>query len=275
MSPDSAQNGAPELRARAGSWRRWAATVAASVALMLGASVIAPRLTISPLWAFVIGFFAISGGALAVSAALPRVRPRALFGALACGLVLLALLFGPALPPRVVAALVMAALLCGATLIGGVVGGAIEHPGHLLLVAFVSSVADAWSLLTPAGPSAAIAESPVALSVLALAWPMLGTDAIEPMLGAGDVVFAALYVAAGRAHGLPERRTLLALALAFAAALACVVWLEQPVPALPFLGVAVVAAQPRTWRLAPKDRRKAAAIAGVVVIAVAALWLGR
>jgi len=242
---------------------------------MVGAGAVAPKLAISPVLAFVVGFCAIAGGVLAVSAACPRVRPRALAGALACGVVLLALVLGPALPPRFVAALVTAALLGGATLLGAVVGGAVEHPGHLLLVAGVSSVADAWSLLTPAGPSAAIADSPVALSVLALSWPMLGTDAIEPMLGAGDVVFAALYVAAGRAHGLPERRTLLALAVGFMAALGCVVWLEQPVPALPFLGFAVVAAQPRAWRLRVEDRGKAAAIAGAVVIAVAALWLGR
>ena len=62
-------------------------------------------------------------------------------------------------------------------------------------------------------------------------------------------MFAALYLAAARKHALSIPRTLLALALGFAAALGCVVWLEQAVPALPFLGLAMVAAHPQARRL--------------------------
>lgn len=261
-----------------GSWRRWAGAIAVAIAAMLGAAAIAPQVAISPVLAFAIGFGAIAGSVLAVSALCPRPRKRALLVVAGCGALLLGLLFiGRLHPPPtwLAAALVTAALLGGATVLGALVGGGVEHPGHLLMVVGVSSVADAGSVLSPEGPSAMIAQSEVALSVLALPWPMLGTDAIEPMLGGGDVVFAALYLAASRTHGLSQRRTLVALGLGFAATLAFVVGLEQAVPALPFLGLAMLVAHPEARVLPTKDRKRAAAIAGLVLVAAASLALRR
>ena len=232
------------------SWASWAGAIAATVTALLGATRIAPHVPLPPLIAFVVGFGAIVASVLATSALCPRPRKSALFGVAACAALLMLLVaVGDALPMWIAAAVVTAALLSGATLLGALVGAGVEQAWHLLLVAIVSSLADAASVLTPSGPSALIAESEVALSVLALPWPMLGTDAIEPMLGAGDVVFAALYLAAARKHALSTPRTLFALSLGFGAALGCVIGLEQAVPALPFLGLAMVAAHPQARRL--------------------------
>jgi hypothetical protein len=220
---------------------------------------VAPRVELSPVIAFAIGFSAIAASVLAVSAACPRPRKQALLGVLASACALLMLVVaGGVVPTWLAAAVVTIALLTGATLLGALIGAGVEQPGHLLAVAIVSSLADMVSVLSPSGPSAMIAESPVALSVLALPWPMLGTDAIEPMLGAGDVVFAALYVGAARVHALPLTRTLLALGVGFVATLGCVVWLEQALPALPFLGAAIVIAHPEARRLRLGSPRRAA-----------------
>jgi hypothetical protein len=225
--------------------------IATAVAALLGASVVAPHVPMPPVIAFVLGFSAIVAGVLSTSVGCPRPPKVALLGVLVCAGVLAVLSeVGVALPPWLAAAVVTALLLAGATLLGASVGAGVEQAGHLWVVAVVSSLADAASVLSPSGPSAMIAESEVALSVLALPWPMLGTDAIEPMLGAGDVVFAALYFAAARKHGLPPWRTWVALASGFALALACVVGLEQAVPALPFLGLAIVVAHPQARALA-------------------------
>jgi hypothetical protein len=151
----------------------------------------------------------------------------------------------------------------------------VEHVGYLVFVAVVSSAVDFVSVLHPSGVSAAISRSPVALSLVALPWPMLGTQAIEPFLGVGDVVFAALYARACCNHGLDPRRTLLALAAAFAATLLLVLALEQVLPALPVLGAAIVAAHPEARRPPVADRRRGTIGALLIVAACALLFVAR
>jgi hypothetical protein len=188
---------------------------------------------------------------------------------------LIALAFRPA-ADLTGALIVTAALLAGGTMIGSAVGRAIEHPGQLVFVAVVSAAADAGSVFHPSGPSAVMAQSQAALSLVALPWPMLGTLAIEPLLGAGDVVFTALYLSSARQHGLSWRRTMGALLLAYAATATVVVVLEAALPALPFLGLAVVLAHPEARRPRATDLRRGVllSVAAVVVVMVL-LALGR
>jgi hypothetical protein len=86
-------------------------------------------------------------------------------------------------------------------------------------------------------------------------------------------VFAALYVAAARRHGLGTVRMLAALAAGFAGTLGAVVLLARPVPALPFLGLAVVVAMPRARAIPAAERRAAwpvmigCGIAGLALLA--------
>lgn len=90
----------------------------------------------------------------------------------------------------------------------------------------------------------------------------------------GDITFAALYLAAARRHGLPVSRTLVALALGLAATLATVLLTGIGVPALPFLGLAVVLAHPEARRIPHPDRPKALVGIAIVVLLFGALaWL--
>ena len=96
---------------------------------------------------------------------------------------------------------------------------------------------------------------------------------MTPILGVGDVVLAALYLAAATKHGLSRARTLAALAAGFTATFVALLLLERALPALPFLGLAIVLAHPEA-RLPPREERRQAAIGILVIVALAAwLWL--
>jgi hypothetical protein len=259
--------------ARSGrQWLRWLAAVGWAVIALVVAHRLAPGVQLSPIAGYAIGFGAVAFGALAAAWRCPKVTRRSLPLLIAPCAALFWLSRTPA-PELEMAIAVTVCLLTACTLLGAVVGWAIEHPGHLVFVAIVSSAADVFSVFHPSGPSSAIAQSEVALSVLALPWPMLGTRFVEPFLGAGDVVFTSLYVACGRKHALPERRTAAALTLGFAVTMVAVVALQAALPALPFLGMAMLLAQPQARRPPERDRKRGYALAAAIVAAVAALLL--
>lgn len=251
---------------------RWLAAIGWAEVLLVGAYRAAGSISLQPVLAFAIGFSVVVGTSLLCAARCPPAGKQALawLALPAAGLLLL-----QSDPPGELeqAMTVTACLLFGGTLLGAVVGGAIEHPGHLVFVAIVSAAADVFSVFHPSGPSAAVAQSETALSVLALPWPMLGTPAIEAFLGVGDVVFTALYLACARRHALPLRRTVLALTLGYAVTMVAVVALEAAVPALPFLGLSVVAAHSQARTPPSRDRVRGYVTAAAVVAVVAVLLL--
>ncbi|HMI93121.1 MAG TPA: hypothetical protein VK509_17240 [Polyangiales bacterium] len=251
-------------------WLRWLAVIVWALGMLALARSLSPSLDVEPRLAFLSGFAAVALSAVLTAAACPPIQPRALIGLAFPAAALLALAFRPA-PDLTGALIVTAALLAAASLVGGAVGRAIEHPGQLVFVAVVSAAADAASVFHPSGPSAAMAQSKAALSLVALPWPMLGTPAIEPLLGVGDVVFTALYLASARRHGLPWRRTMVALLLAYGVTAALVLVLETAVPALPLLGLAVVLAHPEARRPRVADRQRGVALSIAAVLGVAAL----
>jgi hypothetical protein len=162
-------------------------------------------------------------------------------------------------------------LLAGGSTIGSALGARVAHGGYLLPVAVVSALADAASVLHPAGPSATVAEDAEVMALLALPAPVPELGWV-PILGVGDVVFTALYVAAARRHGLGVARTLGALALGYAATLIAVVQLDRALPALPFLGGALVLVVPEARAIPPAERRTAwSVMLGSVVAALALL----
>jgi len=222
----------------------------------------------------VLAFACVSAEVLTASALTPRLPPRALLlaGAAMGALALLAVV-AATLPPTLTAALVTVTLLTLGTSAGGVVGNAIEKPGHLLVVAAVSAAVDALSVLHPRGPTAQIIQSDAAVGVLILPWPILGTTHIDPVLGVGDVAFAAIYLVAARRHGLSIRRSVLALSLALAATLVAVLVTARGIPALPFFGAAMVLAHPEARRLDPPDRKRALIGLAALAAVVAALLL--
>jgi hypothetical protein len=253
---------------------RWLAAVAVAEAALASGYWFSVWFPFDPKLAYAIGFTAVAGTTVLVACACPRLSPRALVLLLIPGAVLWAVAAdgGAGLGAAMA---VTAALLLAGTLIGSVVGGAIEHPGQLLFVALVSGAADLGSVLHPGGPSAVLAQTPAALNLLALPWPLLGSGAIEPFLGVGDIVFAAIYTASTRRHALAIGRTVLALSAAFLTTMALVLLLERPVPVLPLLGLGMMLAQPQARRPAQRDRARGWLLSTLVIALVAASLLRR
>ena len=233
-------------------------------------ALVAPRVSVAPGWSLlsgVLAFACVSAEVITAASNTPRLRSRALRWLLGPTAALAAVaLAGSDVPKVVMAAVVTASLLWLGTAVGGVVGNAIEHPGHLLVVAIVSGMVDVFSVVHPSGPTAQIIELDVAVNLLLLPWPILGTSDIQPVLGVGDIVFAGIYAVASRRHGLPMWRTVLALCAGLLVTLVVVVTTHRGTPALPFLGAAFVLAHPTTWKLPAHERGKAAV--GVAALAV-------
>ncbi|MCC7535426.1 MAG: hypothetical protein IT379_04410 [Deltaproteobacteria bacterium] len=167
------------------------------------------------------------------------------------------------------------ALLVGGSSLGALVGARIDSPGHLLPVVVVSSLVDLASVLHPAGPSANLVESPRALALLAVWFPLLDAGRLAPILGVGDIVFAALYVAAIRRHGLSLVRVTVAAIGGLLVTMVLVILTAMPLPALPLLGIAVVLAIPEARRIPAADRRNAWLVMVALAVIVAALLVHR
>lgn len=225
----------------------------------------------------VVVVLAVTGMTLSAAAVAPVQRWWALTATVAVATATLGVVawFGADLPRAVAAVAVTAALLIAGASLGGAVGGRIEHPGHLLAVAAVSTLVDSFSVFHPAGPTAAVVARPAAIAVVALHWPVPGTSDIVPVLGVGDVIFAALYLTASRRFGLGVVRTAIAVAVGLVATMVAALITGLPLPALVGMGLAVVAAHPRARRLPPKDKRKALAVIGAIALLWIVLWLWR
>jgi len=239
---------------------------------MIGLQVAGPSLPVEPLAAFVFSFSSVCALTLASAATCPA-RTRRDLRWLLGPLSVLAIVWKSGAVDVWHSAAVLASLLVAGSIVGSIVGASIEHKGHLMFVALVSSLADAASVLHPQGPSAAIVGSEQALSLLAVPFAFPGTSETPALLGVGDVVFAALYVAAARRHGLARRRTLLALTLAFAMTMVVVVGFQVPIPALPFLGLAVLIAHPEARVPPVQDRARGFAVLGALGLALLGIWL--
>ena len=114
------------------------------------------------------------------------------------------------------------------------------------------------------------------MSVLAVGFPVLGTDAVAPALGVGDLLFMALVFGVARAHGLPYGRAVLCCVIGTALAGLAAAAFGVAVPALVPIAAALVVGLPAIRRLRPNDRRAAQfsmLIAGAVVLATGARTL--
>jgi hypothetical protein len=200
----------------------WIAAGLLSCALVALVARVAPGVALEPRPAFALAFVAVSFEILLVARATPPIRGPLLWGVLLFTFGALSLLSGARLTGES-AGLASAALLWTATGLGASLGGRIDKPGHMLAVAAVSGLADLWSVYDPSGPSAALARKvaaePDRVSAFALSFPLFGTPHIPAIIGAGDVLFCALYLAAFERHRLPIWKALVALAVGFLLAL--------------------------------------------------------
>jgi hypothetical protein len=227
-------------------------------ALVAAAARLAPGVALSPRPAFALAFAAVSFEILLVARAAPLLRGPPLWGILLFTFGALTLVSGARLTGES-AGIASAALLWTATGLGAGLGARIDKAGHMLPVAAVSGLADLWSVYDPAGPSAALArkvtEEPDRVSAFALSFPMLGTTHIPAIIGAGDVLFCALYLAVFERHRLPVWKALVALSGGFVLALFGLLWLERPLPLLPLLGGAIVLSDARARSLDAREGR--------------------
>jgi hypothetical protein len=250
--------------------RRFSGVVLACGLSLFAVASMAPAVAIDARLAFAIAYVAVTLEILTMAVAMPLVR-RGWLAAIPAlgGLVWLAGV--PAVPWS--AALLTVALGAGVTLVGGAIGAAIERPAHLAAVGLVSAIADLWSVFDSGAPSAKLAEKALAepekLSPFALPFPLLGTPLIPAVIGAGDVLFVALYVAAFRAHRLPTRRLFIALGLAFGVGLLVLLLTLRPIPLLPLLAAAVLACEPSTRSLERREWRTVLSVCALLLAAIA------
>lgn len=246
------------------------ALLSASVLVLLASS-IAPTVPLTPIVAYAIAFVFVAAELIASAHWVPAPSSRlalsaVLFGAAALVVARKLGVGGPA------AAVLTLGLLASCAVVGGSIGSRIEKPGHLLAVFVISALADFWSVYDPSGPSAKLAQQaatqPGRLVLFALPWPMLGTTHIEAIIGAGDIVFAALYSATLRRHGLAAGKAAMGMGAALLVGLGLLIAFERALPLLPLMGAAVMLAEPEARRLPAQDRRSV-----VVVVTVLSLFL--
>jgi hypothetical protein len=233
------------------------------------AALAAPRARVAPATADLVAFAGATATSLLALVVLSRGElPRA--ARIALGLAapaLVALLSLRLLPTAPAVVLIAACLVAFAHLLGDLIGFNIEHPGHLLPACVVASIADVTSVFHPSGPSHAVLASERALGLLAVSFPVLGTTEFAPTIGVGDLLFIALLLAAARRHSLSWLRMALLAAAGIALAGFASYSLDRAIPALPAIGLAVVAGFPASRTLRAKDRR----VAGLFMIGAAVL----
>jgi hypothetical protein len=176
--------------------------------------------------------------------------------ATASGAALLSLAFRH-VNPNATLLLVDTALVALAWALGTSIGRRVQHASHLLPACVVAASADLVSVLSPEGPSRAIAASDQALSVLATWFPVPGAHAVSPALGVGDLLFMGLVVGVARSHALPYLRTVFLCLLGTALAGFAAAKLGTAIPALLPIAVCVVVGLPAARRLRAADRRAA------------------
>jgi hypothetical protein len=141
----------------------------------------------------------------------------------------------------------------------------VQHASHLFPACVVAASADVVSLLSPEGPSHAIARNERALSVLAMGFPVPGTSAFAPVLGIGDLLFVAFVLGVVRAHGLSYARAIGCVVAGIAIAGLAAARLRVAVPALVPIAAATILGMPTIRRLRPADRTAAQASMAIAV----------
>jgi len=273
--PASARGSVPAMAALPRSAAALASALLAALAAQLAFHAAGPSLAPPPPWGGVATYLAVVASVLGTGAVAPCLRLPLLGGALLLPAAVLTGLgvmrVGASAP--LPAGAVLLCLLGAGTLAGAGVGGRVERAGHLGVVAYVSALADLFSVFTPGAPSDEVLRSEVLLSVVALPWPRLGEGVYLPILGVGDVVMTALYLAAARHLELGRGRMLFALAAGYLGCLAVLLARGTALPVLPFLGVAVVLGVPGARALPREERRPALLGAVVLTVLFAALAL--
>ncbi|HYQ17048.1 MAG TPA: hypothetical protein VEQ58_14855, partial [Polyangiaceae bacterium] len=158
--------------------------------------------------------------------------------------------------------------------LGASLGRSVQHATHLFPACVVAASADVVSLVSPEGPSHAVAKSERALSVLAIWFPVPGTHESAPALGIGDLVFMAFVLGVAVAHQLGYARAIACCVTGVAIAGFAAASLGVAVPALVPIAAATIIGLPSIRQLRRADRR-AAHVSMLVAASVAIATLAR
>lgn len=215
---------------------------------------------VAPLWpqqdaiasrlGFVLAFGMVATAVVvgAIGAARARLSGRITAAALLPGALVIAVAHWAELPPAAMGVISGAVLLVLGTWIGAGVGRGVTQASYLWPLVLVAVGADVWSVTSPEGvtnqlvnaPTAPNAVSAIQFIVLGVTVPGVGPS---PLLGVGDVLFTGLLAGAVVTLGLSVSRLVVGLTVGYALTAAALLALEMPLPALPFIGLAGVAAQ--------------------------------
>ncbi|MFH2218630.1 MAG: hypothetical protein ABII68_03080 [Pseudomonadota bacterium] len=166
--------------------------------------------------------------------------------------------------------------LLGIALCGGLlVSGMIKKPSYLIPLSVIAGIADFWSITF--GATKQIAVTRTATNYFLLNFPVSG-QGIQPLIGAADFLFAAMYIDLSRRFMLSMKRTLSVLIAAFLVSIAIAVFLGTGVPVLPVMAVFFILAHYDRIRIVdPKEKRDAltgtAIVIGILMVATLLLKL--
>jgi hypothetical protein len=235
-------------------WLRLSAGLLLTPALVASALAILPRVQASVALANFMSFAGATGVAIAGLAKVPLRLALSIAAAAATALGVLAYLESSSGTALVA---VDATLVCLAWALGASLGRSVQHPTHLFPACVVAASADVVSLLSPEGPSHAVARNERALSVLTIWFPVPGTSAVSPALGIGDLLFMAFVLGVANAHELGLARAIGCCALGVAVAGFGAACLGVAFPALVPIAAATIIGMPSIRRLRAADRRAA------------------
>ena len=140
--------------------------------------------------------------------------------------------------------LVTLSIIAGGFGLGSLIARMVESPRYIMPMGLVASLVDVWSVFS--GPTKSIMESENREYVLRHAFvtqPALG-ERIQPIAGAADLVFVALFVCIASRLGLRVGRSMLGMFAGLAIGLAAAM-LVGGLPGLPFIAGGFIAAN---WR---------------------------
>lgn len=165
--------------------------------------------------------------------------------------------------------------------VGFWLAGEIEKSGHLLPICILGTLVDIWSVFHGISKNVGeqvmqhqqkIAETgvwspPPMVELLIMHWPYPGANMMASMFGVGDLAFIAMFMGASRRFNLPIWQTFFLMILGLGLATGTAIYLQKPIPALPFLCILFLAWYFSKFSLTYKEWR-ITIIISLIVLAV-------
>ncbi|MBW2192864.1 MAG: hypothetical protein JRF27_03645 [Deltaproteobacteria bacterium] len=157
--------------------------------------------------------------------------------------------------------------LCGGLLVSGI----IKKPSYLIPLSLIAGIADVWSVSF--GVTKQIAVSRTAANYVLLNFPVAG-QGIQPLIGAADFLFSAMYIDLSRRFNLSLKRTISVLIFSLLFSITIAVFIGKGVPVLPVMAVFFILAHYDHIRIVdPQEKREAVKGTVIVLVLLAAATL--